>query len=106
MASKTAIGGGLMGLGSKTLGFAGTAAGAGAGVGIPGMGLAAKGIADTKVAMTGLMAAAKALAGVNVLNPGFIAALGVAWIALGNKGFGKVAKKIRAKLVSQKGDEK
>jgi len=92
MASKTAIGGGLMGLGSKTLGFAGTAAGAGAGVGIPGMGLAAKGIADTKVAMTGLMAAAKALAGVNVLNPGFIAALGVAWIALGNKGFGKVAK--------------
>ena len=92
MASKTAIGGGLLGLGSKTLGFAGTAAGAGAGIGIPGMGLAAKGIADTKVAMAGLMAAAKALAGINVLNPGFIAALGVAWIALGTKGFVRAAK--------------
>ena len=86
MASNTAVGGALGTLGSKTMGFAGMTAGAGAKIGIPGMGLAAKGIADTKVAMAGLVAAAKGVAAVNVMNPAFVAALGAAWVIFGEKG--------------------
>ena len=92
MASNTGVGQGLTWLGSQTMGAAGNIAGVGANIGIPGMGIAAKGITDTKVALAGLMATAKAVAGINVLNPAFIATLGVAWMALGNKGFIKAAK--------------
>ena len=103
MASNTAIGGGLGTLGSKTMGFAGMTAGAGAKIGIPGMGLAAKGIADTKVAMAGLVAAAKGVAAINVMNPAFVAALGAAWVVFGTKGIrGAIEKLIGAERAAKK----
>ena len=92
MASNTGVGQGLGWLGSQTMGAAGNIAGIGANIGIPGMGVAAKGITDTKVAMTGLVTAAKGVAAANVMNPAFVAALGVAWMAFGTKGFAKVIK--------------
>ena len=103
MASNTAVGGALGTLGSKTMGFAGMTAGAGAKIGIPGMGLAAKGIADTKVAMTGLVAAAKGVAAANVMNPAFVAALGAAWVLFGTKGIrGAIEKLIGAERAAKK----
>ena len=103
MASNTAVGGALGTLGSKTMGFAGMTAGAGAKIGIPGMGLAAKGIADTKVAMTGLVAAAKGVAAANVMNPAFVAALGAAWVLFGTKGIrGAIEKLVGAERAAKK----
>ena len=103
MASNTAVGGALGTLGSKTMGFAGMTAGAGAMIVIPGMGVAAKGIADTKVAMTGLVAAAKGVAAANVMNPAFVAALGAAWVLFGTKGIrGAIEKLIGAERAAKK----
>ena len=103
MASNTAVGGALGTLGSKTMGFAGMTAGAGAKIGIPGMGLASKGITDTKVAMTGLVAAAKGVAAANVMNPAFVAALGAAWVLFGTKEIrGAIEKLIGAERAAKK----
>ena len=103
MASNTAIGGGLGWLGSKTMEAAGGIAGAGAKIGIPGMGLASKGIADTSAALKGLVVASKGVAAANVMNPAFVAALGAAWVIFGNKGIrGAIEKLIGAERAAKK----
>ena len=103
MVSNTAIGGGLGWLGSKTMAGAAGTAGLGAKIGIPGMGLASKGIADTSAALKGLVVAAKGVAAANVMNPAFVAALGAAWVVFGTKGIrGAIEKLIGAERAAKK----
>lgn len=103
MASNTAIGGGLGWLGSETMKAAGGISGMGAKIGIPGMGLASKGIADTSAALKGLVVAAKGVAAANVMNPAFVAALGAAWVVFGTKGIrGAIEKLIGAERAAKK----
>tara|TARA_Y100001963_G_scaffold134028_1_gene194226 strand:+ start:2337 stop:5546 length:3210 start_codon:yes stop_codon:yes gene_type:complete len=97
MASNTAAGGMLGNLGGAAMG------GLGKGMGALGFTTAAKGITDTKMALTGLVGAAKGVAAVNVMNPAFVAALGVAWVAFGNKGIkSAIEKLIKAERFAKK----
>jgi hypothetical protein len=79
------------------------AAGMAMGAHIPGAGIAAKGIADTKMALVGLTAAAKTAAGIALLNPQAIGLLASAWLVFGNKGIrGAIEKLFGAERAAKK----
>jgi len=88
---------------NPAMGGLNNAAGMAMGAHIPGAGIAAKGIADTKMALVGLTAAAKTAAGIALLNPQAIGLLASAWLVFGNKGIrGAIEKLFGAERAAKK----
>ena len=104
MVQNTAIGQAMGNWGvNPAMGGLKNAAGLAMGTHIPGAGIAAKGIADTKMALVGLTAAAKTAAGVALLNPQAIGLIASAWLVFGNKGIrGAIEKLFGAERAAKK----